>query len=486
MPKPSTKTGSFGEITERFFQMEDKLDLFDQQIGGVYFWERVRFGVHRKTLEETAIIHHPHSSRTRWDYIRIALRSLANFAYRNPYCAQPSEILFFGHQRRKLEDDGKWWDIYCDPVIDVLDQSYVYIEQPYLGTHLRPAKTEYLRYLDMLYPLRIGGTFIRPMPRFSKSESVLLTGISRELKQRIGVDIPVDEIVHKALLKRWNLLPLYQKLLRRVRPKLAVVVVSYGKYSFVEACKTEGIPVIELQHGVITKYHLAYSYSGSRRVARCFPDYFLSFGEAWGDLVDLPLKADRIIPVGYPYFDIQREKFDGREKTNQVLFISQGTIGRDLSMLAVDLRHKVSTKYKVVYKLHPGEYSQWERRYPWLVSSGVEVVNDDSVPLYELLAESSVLVGVDSTVIYEGLGFGLKVVLVNLPGIESMYELKQRAHLPVISTAAELVEEIKRSRSGQEAKVGVEQYFKHDALANMKKCISCLVDGSWKESQLLH
>jgi hypothetical protein len=481
MQQPLTKTGGVGEITERFFQMEDKLDLFDQQIGGVYFWERVRFALHTKILGKAGLLQQAHSTRSTFDYARIGLRSLANIMYRSPYCAQPSDVHFFGHQRRKLEEDGKWWDIYCDPVIDILDQSYVYIEAPYLGTHLSPAKTQHLRYLDVLYALRVGGNFLRPMPGFSKSETNLLTGIKDELKKRIEVHIPVDEIVHKELLKRWNLLPLYQKLLKRVNPKLAVVVVSYGKYAFVEACKTAGIPVAELQHGSIDKYHPAYSYSGSRRVARCFPDYFLSFGEAWGDLVDLPLKADRIIPVGYPYFDIQREKFGGREKTNQVLFVSQGTIGRDLSMLAVDLREKLSPEYKVVYKLHPGEYSQWERRYPWLVSSAVEVVNDDSVPLYELLAESKVLVGVNSTVIYEGLGFGLKVVLVNLSGIESMYELKRRAHLPVISTAAELVEEIKRSRTVQEVKV--EQYFKRDALANMKECISYLVDGSWKESQ---
>ena len=117
---------------------------------------------------------------------------------------------------------------------------------------------------------------------------------------------------------------------------------------------------------------------------------------------------------------------DDPSHQNQVLFISQGTIGRDLSRLAVDLRQKLSPKYKVVYKLHPGEYRQWESRYPWLISGGLKVVDDDSISLYELLAESKALVGVNSTVIYEGLGLGLKIVLANLPGVESMYELRQR------------------------------------------------------------
>ena len=33
---------TFGSITEAFLQMEDELDLFNQQVDGVYFWERIR------------------------------------------------------------------------------------------------------------------------------------------------------------------------------------------------------------------------------------------------------------------------------------------------------------------------------------------------------------------------------------------------------------------------------------------------------------
>jgi hypothetical protein len=32
------------------------------------------------------------------------------------------------------------------------------------------------------------------------------------------------------------------------------------KQTFVEACQAEGVPVVELQHGVVTNYHMGYSY----------------------------------------------------------------------------------------------------------------------------------------------------------------------------------------------------------------------------------
>ena len=46
------------------------------------------------------------------------------------------------------------------------------------------------------------------------------------------------------------------------------------------------------------------------------------------------------------------------------------TIGRELSKLAVELSGKIQgTDYKIIYKLHPGEYQDWKNRYP--VNKGV-------------------------------------------------------------------------------------------------------------------
>jgi hypothetical protein len=66
---------------------------------------------------------------------------------------------------------------------------------------------------------------------------------------------------------------------------------------------------------------------------------------------------------------------------------------------------------------------RWRQDYPWLEGSAIHIVQDDGQPLYQLFAESKVQVGVYSTAIYEGIGFGLQTILIRLPGIEYMDEL---------------------------------------------------------------
>ena len=107
-----------------------------------------------------------------------------------------------------------------------------------------------------------------------------------------------------------------------------------------------------------------------------------------------------------------------RKKKDSILFISQKTIGDDLSKFAVDLQNSGITQ-KIIYKLHPSEYKTWKETYPELSNSDITVVREE-VPLYKLLSDSKTLVGVYSTVLYEGLGFGCDTYVLDLPGVENM------------------------------------------------------------------
>jgi hypothetical protein len=176
--------------------------------------------------------------------------------------------------------------------------------------------------------------------------------------------------------------------------------------------KTLKIPVIELQHGTIHKYHFAYSFPGSRRTKRTFPDYLFTFGDFWKKCVEFPIKKDCIFSVGYPFLEKEAAKYFEVIKKNQILFISQGSSGKELSKFAVDVTNYSDLNYNVVYKLHPGEYHRWKREYPWLYKERDKIkIVEESIPLYRLMAESKTQVGVSSTAIYEGLYFGLNTYI---------------------------------------------------------------------------
>jgi len=277
------------------------------------------------------------------------------------------------------------------------------------------------------------------------------------------------------------MLPLYISLIKKAAPNVVVVLVSYGKKTIIEASKNLGIPVVELQHGSISRYHIGYSFPGSNGPKRSFPDYFLTFGEYWKNLVEFPIPENHVISVGFPFFDMERSKYGNEEKKDQIVFISQGTIGEKMSKFAIKLKASKDLNMDIVYKLHPGEYARWKKDYPWLVDSGIQVIDDESEPLYKLLAQSKAVIGVYSTAIYESLGLGLRTFLLDLPGIENMDELIASQSVVKVSSADELRQQLAQLNQAY-VKAGL--FFKPNSLKNITMALAEIIEHNQIKIQL--
>jgi hypothetical protein len=161
-----------------------------------------------------------------------------------------------------------------------------------------------------------------------------------------------------------------------------------------------------------------------------------------------PIDMKNVIPVGFPYFEYQSKDFIGLEAIdNQVLFISQGVIGKYLSKLALEFA-KDNGDLKIIYKLHPGEYETWRQNYPELVEASAfdnfEVIDSSEIPLYRLLAESNYQVGAFSTAIYEGMMFGCKTFILDVPGVEYLDDLIERGYVFKIGDADDLNDNLEK------------------------------------------
>ena len=463
-------------ITECFLQTEQEFGFFNHKIGGVHFWELVRWNVHRLVLFRKGLHGEAHEDcdKRLVNQIRALWRPLKNIFHANPFLFRPCDILFYGHPRRKKMDDGLYWDPFSDPIIDRIGKSFecLLFETAFLNTHLSPPKTKRIGYLDLPHFIAaISRSF--KFVRFSMSaeEKKKLTEMQTILQKRF--DVRLDDlmpIISEVIYFRKSVLPFYTFILKKVRPKMVILICSYcGKEIFIEVCSKLGIPVVELQHGTsMGRYHLGYSYP-SRCLKKTFPDYLLTFGDFWKLRAKYPIGLDKIFSVGFPFHDLESEKYRKIEKRKQVLFISQGTVGAAMSKLAVRVAKRLDKPFRIVYKLHPGEYGRWKKEYPWLVESGMRVLDDDKMPLYRLFAESEIQVGVYSTAIYEGLGFGLKTYLIDLPGVEYMIELIENKAASVISSADELIAKI--LNPAEENRMKAEYYFKPNALENTEDII---------------
>ena len=423
-----------------FEQLEANIDAFDLRVDGIPIWERIRRIVYREINQQKGDGQaHTNIDDGLNDYIEGVKLWTRNLFRRNPFFTETADVMFVGHPRRKKEDDDYWWDIYCDPIHESCNFDAVHFEKPYLLQHRQPSKTENIRYLDLIH---FSGTIQRKLGfhkvELSNNKRQKIEEIEQEIATHFGIQVNIEDIIVDSLQKRRSLLWLYSQLLKRVKPEIVVVVVSYGKETIIEACKNQEIPVVELQHGVIHDRHFGYSYPGSR-TKEMFPDYLFTFGDFWKDNVEFPIPNDRVLSVGYPYLEQTKRKYEDVQLKNQILFISQGNIGKKLSKFALKVDQHPEIKHEVVYKLHPGEYDRWMDEYPWLVDADFEVVDNPNRQLYQLFAESKVQIGVGSTAIYEGLCFDLETYVYDCSGSDILEPLVNHEVANRISSINQLI-----------------------------------------------
>lgn len=459
-----------------FEEIERELNLFDLTIQGVPIWERIRVDLFKDLREKLGLNQaRPEAKKNLATGVKAGRLWTKNLFYKSPLQVPSAEIMFVGHPRRQLEPDQTWWDIYCDPIHNQCDYDYIHFEHSYYLSHKTPAQTEQLYYLDLIgIPGIIASQLHIPTVKLEKNHRDLLEKINNQIYQEYDVDIDVSSYMKEELSERKITYRLYRKLLEKVDPEVVILVVSYGRQmeTLIEVCKYENIPVVELQHGIIDSDHLGYSYPDGID-KHTFPDYVFTFGDFWSDRIDYPIKKERVISIGYPYLEKKLEKFKNNAGKKQIVFVSQGPIGKEFSEFAVNVTEKLGKEYEMIYKLHPNEFDWWEKSYPWLKQSQITVIDDSSRSLYTLFSESEIQVGVYSTAIYEGTIFDLDTYIVDLPGASRLDPLIETGIAKKITTPEDFIKECQISNNT--GAFDKEYFFKQNSISNFEKELNKII-----------
>ena len=479
----SRSTLSLKIVYEEFLQFEDEFSLFSAKIAGISFWERIRDEVFRAIISrysEVKIRRRRRVERKKERKFVLFLRKIRNYLivmtqFRlNPLLAKQHAILVLNSSRRKLKEDGKWWDVYTDHIINRMVYSSLSIERGFEFNFSIPAETKNLRYctyidlmVDLKKNLKLGSI------KFTDEEIIYLRKMSQAIKSRFKLTIDLVDLVNNKLALRKRILPFYRKVLKKVQPQLILLVGSCGKETFIEACKEKNIPVVEIQHSAISKYHVGYSFDGYRTKDN-FPDYIFTFGDYWNESANYPVEEDKIFSIGFPELEISKERCAKIEKKKQIVFISQPGGGIHLSRLAADLSKVENLGYKVLYKLHPTESITWKEEYPLLLKTEVEIIAGEEKDLHELLAESEIQIGINSTALFEGLYFGAKTMLFDYFGIDSMEELLRSKLAVKITDLEDLVDKIKKMKTKE---FDIEYFFRKDSLKNVATRLKKMMEG---------
>lgn len=478
MPSEELAHGEdYEEFVQTIFAIEDELGVFDLEVGGVRFWEHIRTAVFNEATSAVGLTSPPNPHRpSKFDSrMRTFSNTVRGLMSRNPFWRARSDVAFWAGGRRKPDGIGRWVQLRCDPIIRHLSEygiRSVLFETAHEGRHFVPAQTPRIRYTETV-------DFVAAVTRRLQHGSFLPTGAERKLlsaieqhiARNLGVELKLERRVAATISKHRALLPWLRRVLRGIRPKLVLMVTSYGRETLIQACREAGITTAELQHGLVGPLHPGYAFPGRGKKVM-FPDHFLAFGDFWREITPFPIPTEQVVSVGLPYFEEEGRRFAGTPRSDQITFVSQATVGKQLSQLARATAIDPRVTCRVIYKLHPAEYAVWRRDYPWLRDAPVQVIDHDRTPLYQLLAESQLQVGCYSTALVEGLGLGVPTCVLDLPGSEHLRDLMTRGAVTVVRSVDDLLPQLGAQSPLQVASDGL---FRPDALRNIH---------AWIESQL--
>lgn len=471
-----TDQASLRKIHEAILDTEVELDLFQVRVQGAPIWENVRRNAMKQALHDAGLTETPPPRETSTLFGRIAreMRALRFSATHNPFWAGEHDRVFLGHPRRKLNDDGRYEDIYTDPLLKACDRRALVLEGGLRHQHRRPTETGSIRYLDAL---RIESGLRRRIigpTELTKDAAGTLALAEDRIGARTGADIDLRRPANRYLRPHQALLQTWRRLLKKLGPELLVLVGSYGSERPIQVCQELGIVTAELQHGLISPLHLGYAYPGSRDKARA-PDHILLWGDFWKGAADYPVPSENLHSAGFPYFDRERRRWVDAFSEDRILFVSQPTIGRSLADMAIETED-LAEDVDVAFKLHPGEVSRWRDRYEELVGSDVQVFTDER-PFYRLLAESRLVVGVSSTGLYEALGMGTPVCVANLPGKAHMEPLLDQDRASLVEGSGDILNVWQRIQEGRGSEaIEPSSFFRPGAQERIPKILDGLTD----------
>lgn len=425
----------FQDLMRRMLQVEETERLFDRRVAGVFFWEYIRLRVHYELTKRLGLLEHdtdaiPHAPSK---LLRMGFELVGSAVTRNPLRAPKCSLVCFGYPRRIRQADGSWADVHLDPLLKDLAWSHLYVEVRNRRTHYHPIRTRHTVRHDVFDAISAAHRYFRPLA-LDRIDRQVLENLTAALTTSFGVEMDLTEIVRSTLGQRAALSICYRKLFERTRPKLVLLLSpNCRELTAVETARAMGIRTAELQHGVLSEYDPSYTFPLEGGAIRCFADDLLSFGEYWNQaLVRRPPRTE-LHTIGFQYFEESRSRFGTATRQDRIVFISQPTIGRQLSKFAVDLVRHPEFRGRIVYRLHPDERA-WRVEYPWLADSGIEIDDGSDRELYELFATSHTQVGVYSFALFEGMALGLRTCVLKLPGNEALQTLIDRGDVEAIAT----------------------------------------------------
>jgi len=387
-------------------------------------------------------------------------------------------IGFSSSESRKLYNDT-YYDIYLDPLYDILKDRLTVFEWPETtGVRRHYDKPVYSHhYVPMHIPI-YSKAFWNLLAYQVTGRRTYTIQSEHTLKDILGFISTTASIDNQKLTKNvYDFITVFvhikqflSTILKNVRPQAVLIRCGYGRFPMAlsQACRERGIPSIELQHGLITAYLPAYRRSTPTTNRDCVPEYLLAQGEIYANMVRNGNLFDstKVFSTGYPYL----EKKLGEKKENQalkqsfsqfprnLLFTSQWIVAEETQHFmetVADLLEQQHLDVGILFKPHPYDRNDYTK----MQQHSHLILVDKYEDTFKLFALADIHSTVYSTSGLEAMAFAVPNIFVDI------FKLTHITDTPyIVSTPAEFVSSIRAilseyETSSKETKAVADLFF---------------------------
>lgn len=463
------------ELADRFLEFEEKI-IFSKRIH-CNMWMYIRHDIYELLCLKIGL--RQKQDRCRYRYFKqwklTPDQMMEKNTVGNVKNLQHKDILVIPHSRRIRCEDGLYKCIYTDLLTNRLSEKCFILDTGDVFQGFLPMNKKDTKYFDIDDFKKVINI---PLPtRDDRIDEDWIDEILNELINIFDITLSKREINDIKTIagsaKYYNRIYrlIYAYILEKVSPKVVVIVCYYstGMMTLCEISKEYGIPVVELEHGLICDMYIDYNFLKKRNLKE-FPDYIFTWGEKPG--VRFPIDDDKIRKVGFPELE-SKVQTNIREKKS-ILFIS--AINREVAEYARYISDNIDhKKYDVIFKLHPLEYGRFESDYGEVFKdSNVEVITDTNRSIYDFLSISDWVVGTSSTAIFEATMFQTKIAVMESNEYEYCKELYENNYAVLVKNKEELLRIIESDSITLKKD---DFFYKRNSLNRMESEIYRIVEG---------
>ena len=399
-----------------------------------------------------------------------------------------NNICGFSSTESRKEYKGQFYDIYLDPLYEILGDELTVFEWPDVSGYRRKyaCKVYSKNYVPMHIPIYTKTFWNIAFYKFLKLREAPIN--SNETLIEIIDFISKTYSIDKNNLKKkmyefitifYHIKNFLKKIIKNIHPKAVLIRCGYGRFPMAlsQACRELKIPSIEIQHGLITASHPAYTKSLKSENKDCIPEYLLTHGDVFTEMIKKGNLFDKnkIFTVGHFYLDkikkdIQESDIEKKTPISSfkynLLFTSQWILAEEIKEFIIRVSEQLKKSkidIGIIFKPHPydkTDYSDMNTHENIILANKYE----DTFKLFKIVDAHSTIYSISGL---EAMAFGKPNIFVDICNLMEKIDTRFIADTPrkFIDTIQDVISDSKSSRQALEL---ADMFYKSEPDKNFK------------------